>query len=242
MVKALQFHRIVPDFQWCGTWNKPRQFESFLRFFRDHDLPITLPGTGKNGIIITFDDGEKNIFNCAFPLLKKYNFKALVFLIAGYVGKKNLWDLSLTGRRLEHLSWGEIREMKNWGIEFGSHGLTHRNLTKLSGAELDREIGGSKAILEKEIGPVESFSYPFNRVNSEVLDLTRKAGYKYGFGGDGSGDLMIKKEAIYITDTLATMKIKIFEKPKLAYGYERIKQKAINAFTIATMLVRKDVI
>jgi len=239
MVKALQFHRIVPDLQFCGTWNRPGQFDSFLRFFRERAIPVTVPGEDKDGIVITFDDGEKNIYDHAFPLLKKYGFPAIVFLIAGYIGRNNDWDLSLTGRRLKHLTWNEIREMKKGGVIFGSHGMTHRNLTRLHDGELDLEIFGSKAILEKKIGPIDAISYPFNRVNREVLDKVRKAGYKYGFGGDGSTELLIKKEAMYITDTLATMKIKVYEKPKLAYAYERIKQKAINTFTIATMIVKK---
>jgi peptidoglycan/xylan/chitin deacetylase (PgdA/CDA1 family) len=239
MVKALQFHRIVPDLQFCGTWNRPGQFESFLRFFRDRKIPVTLPGEDRDGIVITFDDGEKNIYDYAFPLLKKYGLPALVFLIAGYIGRNNDWDISLTGHRLKHLTWDEIREMQKGGVRFGSHGMSHRNLTRLHSVELEQEILGSKAVLEKEIGPVDAISYPFNRINPEVLDKVRKAGYKYGFGGDGSIELLIKKEAIYITDTLTTMKIKVYEKPKLAYAYERIKQKAINTFTIATMMVKK---
>jgi peptidoglycan/xylan/chitin deacetylase (PgdA/CDA1 family) len=239
MLKALQFHRVIPDLQFCGTWNRPGQFESFLIYLRDRRIPITLPGENRDGIVITFDDGEQNIYDYAFPLLKKYGLPSVVFLIAGYVGQSNDWDLSPTGRRLKHLTWKEIREMKKSGIRFGSHGLTHRNLTRLSASELNREIFGSKEILEKEIGPVDTISYPFNRVNREVLDKVRKAGYKYGFGGDGSSDLLIKKEAIYITDTMTTFKIKVFEKPALSYAYDRIKQKVINAFTIATMLIKK---
>jgi peptidoglycan/xylan/chitin deacetylase (PgdA/CDA1 family) len=238
MLKALQFHRVIPDLQFCGTWNRPGQFESFLIFLRDRRIPVTLPEENRDGIVITFDDGEQNIYEYAFPLLKKYGFPALVFLIAGYVGRTNDWDISPTGRRLPHLTWDEIREMKKNGFSFGSHGLTHRNLARLSSSEQDREIFGSKALLESEIGPVDAISYPFNRISPAVLDKVRKAGYKYGFGGDGSSDLLIKKEAIYITDTQATFRIKIFEKPKLAYAYERIKQKVINTFTIATMLIK----
>ena len=93
MVKALQFHRIIPDFQFCGTWNKPAQFEAFLRYLAAHSIKTTLPGQGKDGVIITFDDGEKNVYDYAFPLLKKYGVKAVVFLVVNYVGKENLWDV-----------------------------------------------------------------------------------------------------------------------------------------------------
>jgi peptidoglycan/xylan/chitin deacetylase (PgdA/CDA1 family) len=238
-IKALQFHRITPNFQFCGTWNTPEQFESFLEFLQNSDINIVLPGQEKNGIILTFDDGEKTLYDYAFPILKKFDVKSLVFLIPKYIGQKNLWDITLTGKRVQHLSWDEILEMKRWGIEFGSHTMTHRNLTKLNKAEIEYELFHSKTTLEHRLGECTSISYPFNRVNLSVLQLAARAGYKYGFGGDGQSDLLLKKEAMYITDTRFSFKVKIYEKPVLLYEYERTKQKIINYFTIATMMNRK---
>jgi peptidoglycan/xylan/chitin deacetylase (PgdA/CDA1 family) len=239
VVKALQFHRITPKFQFCGTWNGPRQFENFLEFLRTHHIQPILPGEKEDGITITFDDGEKSIYEYAFPILRKFGFKALVFLIVDYIGKENLWDISLTGRHVQHLSWDEVIEMKEWGIEYGSHTLTHRNLTKLSNEEISYELTQSKRILAKKIGECNCVSYPFNRVNAQIINAAKDAGYKYGFGGDGSNDFLLKKEAIYITDNLKSLEVKIFEKPKYIYNYERVKQKVINYFTIATMMSKK---
>jgi len=241
VVKALQFHRITPKFQFCGTWNRPEQFESFLKFLRSCGIAAVLPGEEKEGVVITFDDGEKSIYEYAFPILRKYNMKAVVFLIVGYVGKTNIWDLSLNGERTAHLSWNEIIEMKNYGIEFGSHTMTHRNLTRLSLSDLEYELFESKKILDEKIGGCDCVSYPFNRLNEQVIRVAGEAGYKFGFGGDGGNALALKKEAIYITDTVGTLRIKIFERPILWYGYERLKQKVINYFTIATMLSQKKV-
>jgi len=239
MLKALQFHRILPDFQFCGTWNSPGQFEEFLHFLSTQKVKIILPGEDSDGIIVTFDDGERSIYEYAFPVLKKFGIKAIIFLIVDYIGKKNLWDISLTGKRTEHLSWDEITDMRNSGIQFGSHGMTHRNLTTLSILELEYELIESKRILEGMLGPINAISYPFNRVSELVVKKAREAGYEYGFGGDGANNLLIKKEAIYITENLNTLKTKIFEKPRFLYQYERTKQKVINYFTIATMLNRK---
>lgn len=239
MVKALQFHRITPKFQLCGTWNKPRQFEEYLKFLCSKGVKTILPGQGENGIIITFDDGEKTIYDYAFPVLKRFGIKAIVFLIVDYIGKENLWDISLAGARVLHLSWDEIIEMKKWGIEFGSHTMTHRNLTGLSNQEIEYELHESKRVLEEKIGSCNCLSYPFNRVNMNIIDAAAKAGYRYGFGGDGSSDLLLKKEAVYITDNLRSLRVKIFEKPKYIYNYERIKQKVINYFTIATMMSKR---
>jgi peptidoglycan/xylan/chitin deacetylase (PgdA/CDA1 family) len=238
-IKALQFHRITPKFQFCGTWNKPGQFERFLEFLCTQGIEIILPGQKNSGVIITFDDGEKSIYDHAFPILKKYNIKALVFLIVDYIGKKNLWDITLTGERILHLSWHEISEMKKYGIEFGSHTMTHRNLTKMSKDDIGYELFESKRILEQRVGECSSVSYPYNRCNQVVTRVAADAGYKFGFGGDGSDDLCLKKEAIYITDNSWSISVKVFEKPDLFYAYERIKQKIINYFTIATMVTTK---
>ncbi len=238
MVKALQFHRIIPDFQFCGTWNKPAQFEAFVRYLETHNIRTTLPGQDDNGVIITFDDGERNVYDYAFPILKKYGIKAVVFLVVGYIGKENIWDMTV-GSHAQHLSWKDILEMKEWGIEFGSHTMTHRNLTKMSEADAEYELFESKRILEKKLGTCTSISYPFNRVNRTILQKTHDAGYRYGFGGSGSDDLTIKKEAIYITDTVRSFATKVNEHPPVIYWYERTKQKVINFFTIATMLNRR---
>ncbi len=238
-IKALQFHRITPKFQLCGTWNKPVQFEGFLEYLCKNGIEAILPGQRDSGIIITFDDGEESIYDYAFPILKKYGVKAVVFLIVDYVGRRNLWDITLTGKRVQHLSWDEIIEMKKWGIEFGSHTMTHRNLTKLSKEEIEHELSESKRVLRQKIGKCNSISYPFNRVNSTVIKVAANAGYKFGFGGDGSSNLLLKKEAIYITDNTKTFAVKVFEKPDLLYRYERIKQKVINYFTIATMVAKR---
>ncbi len=238
MLKALQFHRITKKFQWCGTWNYPEQLDKFIKTIYDYGYKIILPGEKEEGIVITFDDGEENIYEYAFPVLKKYRCPAIVFLVVNYIGKRNYWDISITGRNC-HLDWNQILEMKKYGIVFGSHTMSHRNLTKLNEQELAYELSESKRILERHLGKIDTISYPFNRVNSFVLKKVAQAGYRFGFGGDGKSALTIKKEAIYITDNPFTLKIKITENPLILYMYEKLQQKVINYFTIATMLHKR---
>jgi peptidoglycan/xylan/chitin deacetylase (PgdA/CDA1 family) len=203
----------------------------------DH-VNFILPGESEHGIILTFDDGEKSIYEYAFPILRKFRIKAIVFLIAGYIGKQNHWDISPTGTRVNHMSWDEIEVMHKHGIEFGSHTVSHRNLTKLNSDAMEYELGESKRMIEEKLNSCRCISYPFNRVNTEVMEMAKNTGYEYGFGGDGSHELLLQKEAIYITDTVKSLRVKIFGKPRMWYGYERIKQKIINYFTIATMISR----
>jgi len=201
---------------------------------------VVLPGAAQQGIIITFDDGEQSVYKNAFPLLKEYNMKALVFLIVDYIGKENVWDVSMTGTRTKHLTWDEIHEMSEWGIEFGSHTMSHRNLTHVSEKERETELTLSRHLIEKEVGYCRSLSYPFNRINDTVVVAAQRAGFSYGFGGDGSSILQMKKEAMYITDTTSTLCIKLNEHPGVLYWYERSKQRVINYFTLLTMLQKRS--
>lgn len=238
MLKALQFHRITSDFQFGGTWNRPEQFRGFVKSLADGPVRAVLPGEADDGIVLTFDDGEENVYRHAFPVLEEFGVKAVVFLVAGYIGLPNRWDPIPAGRRPVHLNWFQILAMRKKGIEFGSHGMTHRNLTRLDDVSLDYELSESRNILQKELGAIRSISYPFNRTSERVINRTRAAGYRFGFGGEGEHDLRLKKEAIYITDTLTSFRIKIREAPAAAYRYFRRQQKAINLFTIASMLLQ----
>lgn len=238
MVKAIQFHRVTPKFQFCGTWNYPSQFEAFVSFISDN-IKVVLPDEDQSGVVITFDDGDKSVYDYAFPILKRYGLRAVVFLIVNYIGKDDFWDLALIGGRSPHLSWDEICEMKKWGISFGSHTMNHRNLTKLADHEIEYELSESKRILESKIGSVKCISYPFNRVNRHVVECAKRAGYKYGFGGMGQSSLLVKKEAVYITDNIRSLSAKIMERPKFLYRYDRVKQQVINYFTITTMLSKR---
>ncbi|MEO0137543.1 MAG: polysaccharide deacetylase family protein [candidate division WOR-3 bacterium] len=238
MLKALQFHSITKNFKFGGTWNYPAQLENFIKTIHKLGYEIVLPDMKKEGVVLVFDDGEENLYHYAFPILKKYRCPAIIFLIVGYIGKKNLWDISLFSRH-HHLNWRQIMEMKENGIAFGSHTMSHPDLTKLSAANLEYELSESKRILEKYLGPIDFISYPFNRVNQRVIKKVREIGYKFGFGGKGEDNLTIKKEGVYITDNARSLKIKITEKPRSFYHYARIQQKVINLFSIATLLNRR---
>jgi len=133
-----------------------------------------LPG---KGCVITFDDGYRNVYTEGFPILQALSFKATMFLITDYCGKQNNWPShsSPVGDQ-ELLSWGEIREMDKYGIEFGSHTLSHPDLTRVSLQDAEREIHQSKEAIQTRLGKaVNVFAYPYGRYSPGVMGLVRDA-------------------------------------------------------------------
>ena len=111
----------------------------------------------KNSVIITFDDGYKNIYEYAYPILKKYNFPATIFIVAGFIGNSEPFPwLKLNNncniKEWLPLSWEETLEMRQNVMSFGSHSMTHNQLSKLSEKEIVNEIKDSKLIIQSKLG------------------------------------------------------------------------------------------
>lgn len=120
-------------------------------------------------VVLTFDDGFRDFYTTAFPVLRDAGFNATVFVSSDFIGKP-----FVTGR--DCLRAGELRELCAEGIEFGSHSASHRLLVELPLEELVTEVSRSKLIIEDLSGsPVTSFSYPY-RFPEENLGFTRSLG------------------------------------------------------------------
>ena len=112
--------------------------------------------TGKN-VVITFDDGFKDFQTHAFPLLRHHGFPATVFLPVDYISQPGP---HLGGR--EHLSWNDVLELSAQGVTFGSHTLSHPQLSSLLPDRVEDELRRSRETLENRLGQaVEAFSYPY---------------------------------------------------------------------------------
>lgn len=131
------------------------------RFF---DEGVPLP---PRPIVLTFDDGWKNQYIYAFPLLKKYGFTATFFIFTSAVGHKNF------------MTWDEIREMDTSGMTIGGHTRTHPYLTKITDpVALTKEISGGKQVIEDHLGhSIDTFAYPFGLYNATTTREVRGAGY-----------------------------------------------------------------
>jgi glycosyltransferase involved in cell wall biosynthesis len=136
----------------------------------------------KKTIVLTFDDGYEDFYIHAYPILKRFGFNATVFLATDHVGKSNVWDQRDGWPKANLMSWQQIKELARRGVSFGSHGKSHRRLTKLrSVKELISEVKSSKKIIEIGIKkPVRSFSYPYGKQNRFIQLLLRLGGYDFG--------------------------------------------------------------
>jgi peptidoglycan/xylan/chitin deacetylase (PgdA/CDA1 family) len=133
-------------------------------------------------VAITFDDGYRNFFTDAFPVLQRRGFTASVFLPTAHIGKPGS---RFKGK--ECLSWGEVRELQRQGISFGSHTVNHPQLYTLGVRAIREEVTVSKHTIEQKLGcAVESFAYPyaFPETDAEFKATLRavlcEAGYRYG--------------------------------------------------------------
>ena len=130
----------------------------------------------KNAVVITIDDGWRSTYTEAFPELQKRKFPFTVFIYPNIIGKTS-----------NALSWKQIREMSDAGVDIQSHSLTHPYLTKRRhrskgekayGEWLANELAKSRQILEKETGrKVQFLAYPYGDYDDRVAEASAKAGY-----------------------------------------------------------------
>jgi peptidoglycan/xylan/chitin deacetylase (PgdA/CDA1 family) len=136
-------------------------------------------GEGRGLVGLTFDDGYADFVEHALPVLERHGCGATLFVLPGRLGGDNAWDP--LGPRKPLLTADGIRTAAAAeGVEIGSHGLTHVDLTQADDALLKSEVAESRAVLEELTGlPVEGFCYPYGTVDQRVVDAVREAGYGY---------------------------------------------------------------
>ena len=187
----LMYHRIVDSKSEVGKHNiyvKVDRFRKQLEYIKNkgyqtitfRDLAkIQDPGQLYKKIILTFDDGYEDNYTLLFPLLKEFNYTAVIFLVTQLT--QNEWGIREGEPALKLMNKEQLIEMDKYGIEFGGHTQTHVDLKKAPADQAKQEIEGSKRDVENIVpNPVISFAYPFGAFNEESKKIVNAAGYKYG--------------------------------------------------------------
>jgi peptidoglycan/xylan/chitin deacetylase (PgdA/CDA1 family) len=128
----------------------------------------------ERSVVLTFDDGFVDFYTAAAPVLERLELSATVFLPTAHLGGKNNWPGQLAWVKPQQLmDWTHVSELAKRGIEFGSHSVSHPDLTKLSAAKLESELEKSKSEIESRTGkPAAYFCYPYGLWNPLVRDAT----------------------------------------------------------------------
>ena len=238
-ISVLMYHR-VGEFKRIkehrALYCKKNQFALqmwFLKFFKykviSLDEALFLMSSSNHDIsskhiVLTFDDGYLDFYEFAYPILRKYNFHATVYVLSHLIGKNAVWFLK-EGREAPLLLNKDqlLQLIKTSHIEIGSHGRFHLKLSEIPVELAKEEIENSKYRLEKELGiKIKHFCYPYGKFNKKVVELVRDAGYSSAVtcvraGVDKDTDpYLIPRKAISFGDSLIGFlwKIHIKNKPK----------------------------
>lgn len=225
--RVLMYHSITEHVgkEKHNKWRvKPKDFDKQMKWFYDNNWKsftiselTKLDVIPKKSFVITFDDGFEDNYINAFPILKKYNFKATIYLVP--TQKTNHWEASNTSEISKLLNKEQIIEMKNSGfVEFGSHTLSHVNLSTIDDIQLEKEIINSKKEVESIINDeCEAFAYPYGKFDDKIVNMVKKAGYanatvvKRGLFEKDDDIFTIKRLGVLGTESFFDFYLKIFK-------------------------------
>ena len=157
----LLYHRVGVQAREIGL---PTQiFDAQLSYLADRERVLSLDdavGAGsKGGVVVTFDDGNRDFHDYALPLLVRYRIPAVLYLTTGYPEGDRVF--SLPGG--EGLTWSQLEEAVTTGlVTVGSHTHSHMSLSGAAESEAEDEMSRSRELIEDRLGvPCRHFAYPY---------------------------------------------------------------------------------
>lgn len=245
-IPVLMYHSISEEPEagvtpYYRTVTHPDVFHNHMHYLRAQhytvlnleDAVTTLQAGGnsqKKYVVLTFDDGLRDFYTTAFPMLKQHGFTATMFVPTGLINAGQ----PIKGKAV--MTWEEMRELQRQGIQFGSHTVTHPHLHSLPLEEVQSELETSKAHLEEQLGTsIQAFCYPYafpedQRPFTQALKaIMVQAGYQYATGTrigtfkPGDDPYFIKRIPMNSCDDLQLLRAKLagaydwLHYPQLAY-------------------------
>ena len=179
-------------------------FEKHLAYLKRHQFsPITfrdyqdfasgqrpLAEFPRRPIVLTFDDGYTDNYTNLLPLMQRYGYRGVLYLLGDFSVRYNRWDVDRnpTEPRAELMDAAQKQAFVAAGWEIGAHTMRHAHLPDLPAAEAAQEISHSKAALERALGTeVISFAYPYGALTEAIKNLVRQAGFTFGVATDTGG-------------------------------------------------------
>lgn len=226
-IVTLLYHRVTEQKSESKYSLNVNEFERQLKYLRDNGYVTVLPAeilkkkyqkNPSKTIMISFDDGTEDHYSIVYPLLKRYGFKGIFFVITKYIDHSG------------SLSSQQIAEMSHGGMEIGSHSYSHPLLDDLRYNEVYKELELSKDQLRKVCGKgIVSFAPPGGWYNSDTLKAAHEVGYKFFFGCEiGKNDL--RKRPFVFKRVEVTGNVDMAEFVRLLNPPEILKYKVIQSF------------
>lgn len=178
--------------------------------------PVTgreLADGARRGVHVTFDDAYLDVLEVV-PLLEELALPVTVFVSTGYADdgrplavSELAADAAAQPEALATMTWANLRELAERGVEVGSHTVTHPHLARISDDDLDRELRESRTRIEDELGqPARLLAYPYGEHDGRVQAAARRAGYAAAFaqwpGSSIRNDYALPRVSFYRADSL----------------------------------------
>lgn len=190
-VIVLLYHRVNDELRDSVTVGV-EQFDRQMAYIKNN-YPIAsieniikgdLPRNTKRPVIcVTFDDGYRDNYDYAVPILLKHQIPAAFFVSTGMIGQERGFqhDIDKLGRALPNMDWSQITEMKNQGFTIGSHTVSHLNCGHAPLDQIRAELLESKNVLQEKLALDEViFAYPFGKktdFSPQALNIVKELGY-----------------------------------------------------------------
>jgi peptidoglycan/xylan/chitin deacetylase (PgdA/CDA1 family) len=173
------YHRFGYDTE-SSLFVTPENFQRQMAYLKDNHYQVIsldelVKGINNNErfkyktVVITIDDGYLDNYTYAYPVLKKYDFPATIFLIVGFIGNRS-----------DFMTWEQIKTMSDNNVALGGHTINNIYLPNIKEREiLWNETAGCKEPIETNIGTeVDYFCYPTGGFTEEIKEMLKTAGYK----------------------------------------------------------------
>jgi GT2 family glycosyltransferase/peptidoglycan/xylan/chitin deacetylase (PgdA/CDA1 family) len=132
-------------------------------------------------LAVTFDDAHADTYAYLTRLAKRKKYPITIFVPTTLTGQMCQWDPVMDSSAGRVMDWTQIKDLKDLGMEIGSHTRSHCHLPAISGSSADEEIRGSMADLKSRFPEYASegttFSYPYGEANQGIVDIVKDAGY-----------------------------------------------------------------